>query len=59
LAGSFFRGIASTISAKWPESTKNHQQKEGTMDWVKVLFTIVEKAATIVIQAMNAGDNRK
>jgi hypothetical protein len=29
------------------------------MDWVKVLFTIVEKAASIVIQAMNAGDNRK
>jgi len=29
------------------------------MDWVKVLFTIVEKAASIVIEAMNSGNIRR
>ena len=56
----FSQKIALRISAKRPEQgTKPSTKKEGYMDWVKVLFTVVEKAASIVIEAMNSGNIRR
>ena len=56
--GSIFKKIALLISAKRPEQGTKPKPQEGTMDWAKVLLTILRSATKIAIDAINSSQKR-
>jgi hypothetical protein len=58
LGALFSQKIALLISAKRPEQGTKPKPQEGTMDWAKVLLTILRSATKIAIDAINSSQKR-